>query len=248
MSLLGRLNFARYFRESEYRRLARVVSRHELSPEAISQQGYSSQCGQDKWLTEVLFPGLRHGVFVDVGAHDGVSFSNTLYLEKHLNWTGLAVESMPDVFERLRQNRSCIKVNGCISARSGTARFRKISGYSEMLSGLVDQYDSRHMDRIEQEIAANGGAFEEIEVTCYRLNELLEQHSIPEVHYLNVDVEGAELDILRSIDFRAANIHACGIENNYRDYRIPKLMQQMGYRMVAIVGDEFYIKEGVAGQ
>ena len=244
MSLLTRLNVARFYRDRQYRALARDATRQEYSPESLSRAGFSSQCGQDKWVAEQLFPGLRQGVFVDIGAHDGVSFSNTLYLEQQLGWTGLAVEPMPDAFERLSLSRSCLKVNGCIAAHSGTARFRRISGYAEMLSGLVDQYDSRHLARIEMELAAHGGRSEEIEVSCYRLNDLLEQHGLREVHYLNVDVEGAELDILRGIDFQAANIHACGIENNYRDHRIPKLMKKMGYRMVAVVGDEFYIKAG----
>ena len=65
---------------------------------------------------------------------------------------------------------------------------------------------------------------------------------------MNVDVEGAELEILRSIDFAAAKIIVCGIENNYRDYRIPELMSKQGYDFVAILGDEFYVNKtgGVA--
>ena len=35
------------------------------------------------------------------------------------------------------------------------------------------------------------------------------------------------------------------IENNYRDYRIPKLMKANGFEFVAIVGDEFYVKVGL---
>lgn len=164
-------------------------------------------------------------------------------LEKRLGWSGLAIEILPDVFARLDRNRQCIKVNGCISDKAGKARCRKITGYSEMLSGLVVHYDPRHLRRIEREVEAHGGSMEEIEVVCYRLNTLLVAHSLRDVDYLNIDVEGAENDILQSIDFKAVNIKVCGIEINYRDFRIPKLMKANGFDFVAIVGDEFYVNK-----
>jgi FkbM family methyltransferase len=247
MSLFSRLDIPRTYHEWQYRRLAESAVNQVIDGASLAAQGYSSQCGQDKWLVETMFPGLRNGIFIDIGAHDGVSFSNTVFLEKQLGWTGLAVEPMPDVFERLSRNRSCIKVNGCISADSRKASFLKISGYSEMLSGLVRQYDPRHLDRISTEIQAHGGSAEETEVQCYRLNELLERYGLRDVHYLSMDVEGAEYDILRSFDFEAVNIRVWGIENNYHDHRIPRLMKRMGYQMTAVVGDEFYLKGGALG-
>lgn len=192
-----------------------------------------------------MYPGKHNGVFIDIGAHDGVSFSNTLFLERQLGWTGIAVEPLPDVYARLSENRRCLKINGCISATPGMARFYKITGYSEMLSGLVDQYDPRHSERIKREIEIHGGDIEEIEVMCYRLNSLLEEYHFRFVDYLNIDVEGSEYDILRSIDFQAVDIGVCGIENNYRDYRIPKLMKANGFHFVALVGDEFYVNRSL---
>jgi hypothetical protein len=37
-------------------------------------------------IAENILPEVRSGVFVNIGAHDGVAFSNTLYLEKQLGW------------------------------------------------------------------------------------------------------------------------------------------------------------------
>lgn len=242
MSVFGRFNLARRYRQHVYQTLTKNTVRLQYERESLLREGYSSQCGQDKWLSEVFYPGMRQGVFVDIGAHDGVSFSNTFFLESRMDWNGLAIEPLPDVFQKLSANRACVKVNGCISAQIGHGKFRKISGYSEMLSGLVDHYDPRHQERIARELREHGGNFEEISVRCYRLNDLLDEHGISDVHYLNIDVEGAEYDILKSIDFNEHQIHVCGIENNYRDYRIPVFMKRMGYQMVAEVGDEFYIK------
>lgn len=244
MRMLQRIDPVRRYRSWQYNRLAKNAAILASDTTALRREGYFSQCGQDKYVVEQLFPGLRNGIFVDIGAHDGVSFSNTNYLEKNLDWTGMAIEPLPDVYAQLTRNRDCVCINGCVAEKVGTAVFRKISGYSEMLSGLLDQYDRRHLQRIDAEIHAHGGRVEEIEVVCYRLNALLQQYELRDIHYLNLDVEGAEFEILRSIDFGAVNIRVCGIENNYRDYRIPKLMRDNGYDLIAVLGDEFYVKRG----
>ena len=53
---------------------------------------YYSQIQQDFLLDTVVFHGLRNGTFVDVGANDGVSLSNTLTFERDRGWTGLCIE------------------------------------------------------------------------------------------------------------------------------------------------------------
>ena len=73
---------------------------------------------------------------------------------------------MPDVFERLTTARNCVTVNACIASQSGKRKFRVIKGYSEMLSGLVGEYDSRHLQRIEGEVQEHGGSFTDIDVEC----------------------------------------------------------------------------------
>src|SRR5205823_12423666 len=75
-----------------------------------------SQLGQDKVVDEYL-RGKRNGVFVDIGAYDGVTFSNTLMLENERDWTGICIEPLPDVCAALRKNRRCICVQACIGNR-----------------------------------------------------------------------------------------------------------------------------------
>jgi FkbM family methyltransferase len=71
----------------------------------IGMSQYYSQCGEDRWLLE-NFPELatRNGVFVEVGAYDGIESSNTLALEQ-LGWTGMCFEPSPESYELLAQNR-----------------------------------------------------------------------------------------------------------------------------------------------
>ena len=67
-----------------------------------------SQYGQDVYLINSIFPDRINGYFVDVGAYDGITLSNTFILEKHLGWSGICIEPNPEAFEKLRANRSCI--------------------------------------------------------------------------------------------------------------------------------------------
>lgn len=227
-----------------YQRRARRALRAHYDPVGTQALGYVSQCGQDRWLVEQLLPpDFTEGVFVDVGAHDGISFSNTLYLEQRLGWTGIAVEPIPEVFERLRANRKCMAVNGCVAARRGRASFQVLSGYSEMLSGLVETYDSRHQERIALELEVRGGSRRTITVDCFPLSDLLEQARIRHVDYLNVDTEGAELRVLKSLDFDEVSVSIIGVENNYGDPGVPEFLRKKGYGLHSIVGDEFYLRK-----
>jgi FkbM family methyltransferase len=233
-------------RWKKYEWLARSILKPVYLEESLKSEGYYSQSGQDKWIVETLLPELHSGVFLDIGAHDGVSFSNTLYLEQKLGWTGIAVEPIPEVFDKLNSNRQCVKVNGCIGSKSGKAKFQILSGYSEMLSGLVDEYDYRHLKRIRNEEAMYGKNRQEIEVDCYKLNEMLENHQFNHIDYLSMDVEGAEYSILSTFDFDRCNVVVIGVENNYKDNRIPQLLTKKGFEFHSVVGcDDFYIKRSI---
>jgi len=186
---------------------------------------------------------MSGGVFVDIGAHDGVAFSNTLYLEERLHWNGIAVEPNPEVFDRLKLNRKCIVVNACVARVSGLQKMRVISGYAEMLSGLVAEYDVRHEGRIQKYLESEGGTVREIDVQCFSLSELLAANGLRSIDYLSIDVEGGEYSILRGIDWAGIDVKIIGVENMYRDYRIPLLLSREGYRFHSIVGDEFYVRE-----
>ena len=78
--------------------------------------------GMDLRLAELL--GREDGVFVEAGANDGVSQSNTLLLERSHGWSGLLIEPVPSFAERCRRNRPGIPVGRWRSCRSITPRAR----------------------------------------------------------------------------------------------------------------------------
>lgn len=76
---------------------------------------YYSQCGQDEYLNRKIFKNRKNGLFLDIGANDCISFSNTYFFEKELNWKGICIESLPEVFKELEKNRVSINIRGVCS-------------------------------------------------------------------------------------------------------------------------------------
>lgn len=201
---------------------------------------YHSQSGQDAFLKENYFANKKSGVFVDIGAHDGVTFSDTCTFEQEQGWTGLCIEPNPDIFPLLQKNRKCTCIQGCIAPTSGKAKFLKIipkknqspTDHIEMLSGIPEKYDHRHLMRIQRELAAADGNVDLIEVQCYTLNELLEKNKISHIDFLTIDTEGGEYEILSSIDFSRFQIDVITVEDNYGDPRFMDFFARNGYLFV----------------
>lgn len=201
---------------------------------------YFSQDGQDKFIA-FLFNNKLDGKFVDIGAHDGLDFSNTIYLEKNLSWKGICIEPNPVIFEQLKINRNCICLNCCINDTRGTYKFLSVSGYASMLSGLIDKYDQKHLDRIDQEITEYGGKKEILDITALPLVDIFNEYDLSEIDYCNIDVEGAEFSVLKSIDFTKIRINVFTVENNYNHNQVRKFLKLHHYKLIAILGsDEVY--------
>ena len=201
---------------------------------------YKSQYLQDVFLDRWVFGGVTGGTFVDIGAHDGVSFSNSHFFETVRGWRGVAIEPNPDAFAQLAVNRKCAALNCGISDAPNRVPFLKISGYSEMLSGIVDNYQPEHRQRIEQEIVQFGGSAQVITIETRTLNDIAQQEVLSEITYLSIDTEGSELSILKSIDFSRIFVHALTVEFNFEPVktRMVSLMHAQGFEFAQTLGHD----------
>lgn len=202
---------------------------------------YYSQDGQDKFLYEEIFKDKKNGFFVEIGANDGVTLSNTKFFED-MGWEGVCVEPLPKSFEKLKLNRKCACHNKVISNLDGEVEFLKIDGYSEMLSGILNKYDTRHLERVNRELKTYGGNKEIIKIESVKFSNLITEKNID---YISIDVEGSEMDIIKSIDFNKHNIYCISVENNYGEKNIEDYLNGFGYKLIKVVGaDNFFIKNG----
>ena len=186
---------------------------------------YYAQIGQDKFVDEFLQQ-KENGVFLDIGAHDGQSCSNTLFFEQFRNWTGICIEPGPEEFERLKNFRKSICVNACVSNYDGESDFTYISGYSNMLSGLSESYDDRHIGRIRGEIQNYGGEQRIIKMPVFKLQTILDRYNILNIDFCSIDTEGSEFNIVKSIDFNKTKIKIFSIENNYQTTEIKDFLNK----------------------
>jgi len=202
-------------------------------------QSYS-QYGQDLVVDDFLQQQMG-GFFLDIGAHDGVSLSNSWFFEKHRGWNGICVEPNPSVYGQLTKNRSCQTVNGCITQQAGFVRFAKVTGSAEMLSGIAADYDQRHRERIQREVKADAGEVEYLSIRAFSVNELLERSGVRTVDYCSIDTEGGELKILQSINFGRFYFRVLSVENNYRSKAFRRLLTAAGFELLCFAScDELY--------
>jgi len=201
---------------------------------------YKSQYLQDVVLDRWLFEGMSGGTFMDIGAHDGIKLSNTYFFEAVRGWRGICIEPNPKAFAELSANRTCATLNCCISGRPGTVPFLQISGYPEMLSGIVYNYEPAHRARIEQEIAQFGGSSDVIPIPARTLNDIAAEAGFADIDYLSIDTEGSELAILEATDFRALFVHAVTVECNFDAVRarMMSLMDERGFDMTQTLGHD----------
>jgi FkbM family methyltransferase len=225
-------------------RWARVFARswvevRPLDAPFIQDAGGVSQLGQDILLSRLLPAGGR---YVDIGAHDGRSFSNTWALEQR-GWDGICVEPNPRAFKVLQSSRSAKCIEAAIGRHAGSGQFRQVTGYAEMLSGLEDEYDQRHRARIARYQETHGGDDRQIEVRVRRLDDILREVGWDSFDLLCVDVEGGELGVLDSADLSAFNVQLAVVENNNGHRRIERRMRRHGMRPWLRMGpDEFYVR------
>lgn len=202
---------------------------------------FYSQVGQDRFLFENFFYGRRGGTFVDIGAYDGEKYSNTLFFERFMDWSGLCVEPMPSVFTKLAASRKAICKQVCVGDFEGLAEFTEaVAGVDEkMLSGLTRNFDPRHLDRLKA--AATESVIYEVPVR--RLSSLLAESALLNVDYCSIDTEGSEINIISDLDFDRFSISLLTIENNYNDDRIPRLMAAKGYDFVVKLEQDYLFKK-----
>lgn len=205
---------------------------------------YYSQCGQDKFVNEKIFKNKKNGVFVEVGAHDGRSYSNTLFFEERLGWKGICIEPNPIIFQKLIKNRNCICVQCALSNFIGTQKFLLVTGYAEMLSGLVDEYDSRHPARIDSEIKKFGGSKKIVDTNVFTLNSICDTYDIKHIDFLSIDTEGSEESIIKSIDFDKLTIDVIMVEDNYNSSQVVKnyLSSKGFYFYKKVVDDNLFVR------
>jgi FkbM family methyltransferase len=178
------------------------------------QQRYFSQCGED-FLLWKLFGDQRSGYFIDVGAFDGILFSNTYSFELS-GWRGICIEPHRTYFpycEAARRQSICLNL-ACIGDPSAPEAtfFEEDLG---LLSGILPGRKAE----LKQAYARRGRVFpgfNETRLPARTLDSILSEY-LPAgtpIDFISIDVEGSELDVLRGFDVQKYRPKVMIIEAN----------------------------------
>jgi FkbM family methyltransferase len=151
---------------------------------AYGQPQYSE--GLEEVVIRDYFEEKRGGVFVDIGAADYRTGSNTYYLEKHLGWSGIAVDALPSYREGYTQHRP-------------STRFF-VYFVSDHSRGRATVYVPKDTRQTADWKRPEYGPANEIDVPTITLTELLLEQRVTRVDLLSVDVELAEPRVLAGFD------------------------------------------------
>ena len=158
----------------------------------------------------------KGGFFVEFGATDGVSGSNTFLLEKEFNYKGILAEPNPNQRKNIEIERKAIIVKECVWAKSG-----------ENLK-FTDDGDLSTLDLFKK--LKNSKSY--FNVSTISLTDMLDKYNAPPlIDYLSIDTEGSEFDILSTHDFSKYNFSVITVEHNYTEQRekIHQLLSKKGY-------------------
>lgn len=199
---------------------------------------FFSQQGEDLFVSKKYINKKNDtGVFVEVGALDGITYSNTAFLEKYFGFSGILIEPSPSSFNDMKKTRpSCVHVNKAISSTMGEAVFRD----NWAMSGILENLSEVHRNN-----SSHGTSM--YSVPTIPLDHVLHENEIKYIDFMSIDVEGGELEVLKSMDWNIP-IYVICIEldghNAVKDEECRKMLTSNGFRLDKRLNiNEFWVND-----
>jgi FkbM family methyltransferase len=189
---------------------------------------YYSQIKQDKYYIEQIIRFKKFGKFLDVGSHDGIFTSNTYALEKNLNWSGLCVEANPSLAERCSLNRPNSKVvQAAVWSEEVDVLFEFPRSGDDLLSRIAG------MPHNENYFSSDFENSIKTKIKTRTISDILGKGH-HEFDYFSLDVEGAELEALKGIDWSRTKFNFIALEFGLRQnflIEIVNYLQDKNYKI-----------------
>ncbi len=191
-----------------------------------------SQYGEDLILKALLHD-VKKGFYVDVGANDPEidSVTELFYRE---GWSGINIEPIKSLYEKLQKHRKRdVNVHAGISNQKGTLQFRE---YTKMPGHSTFDKAQREAHSVEE--------YKDYEVAVETLAGLLREKEINRIHFLKIDVEGYEYEVISGADWKANRPEVICIEANHTSKDWKKILINSKYKLFINDGlNEYYVAE-----
>ena len=160
---------------------------------------YYSQAGEDEFLNKNYFKNKRGGTYIELGALDGVLYSNTKFFQDQLDWSGILIEPHPFKFKDLTINRPNNHIFNClVSNISEDVVFRFFVDNYSGVSGVEETLPKEHFNAFFNSINEPQSR---VVLKPTPLSTIVKNTNITHVDLLSLDVEGHEYEVLSSWDF-----------------------------------------------
>jgi FkbM family methyltransferase len=210
---------------------------------------YYSVNDLDKKLEKYL--NFDYGYFVELGANDGVTQSNSLYFEKHRNWKGVLVEPSPNNYLKCKSNRSTESNVFCCACTSFLYKEKFVEiAYSNLMtsplgleSDIINPIDHAKSGNIFLSNKEDNFIFGALAIP---LNNLLIQAGSPSlIDFLSLDVEGAEIEVLKGINHKEFRFKYMCIET--RDVNLlAEYLKTQKYELFEKLSSHDYLFKNIA--
>ena len=186
------------------------------------------------------------GYYVDIGAHDGRSYSNTYHLEK-AGWKGLLVEPILPTYFRLRQLRS-LESNHLVNAACVAFDYSSphvLMSYGDLMSIApeISTLDAADWVSGSEKFLNRNETVTKTWAPAKTLNQILMEVNSPEnISFLSIDVEGAELEVLKGVNFDYFNFDLICLET-YTPEILLEFMSTKGYFAITYVAHNLVLQK-----
>ena len=197
---------------------------------------YYGQSGEDK-LAWTLFPEGYKGVFLDIGAHDGMLRSNTYSFEL-AGWTGVCVEAHKHFFDLCKQNRpKSIVFHAAVANmdRANVPFYTTNMGSLSTLDKGMEDYFSVHFKECFH-------GFIETKVNAITIDTLLKQNNFSVVDFVSIDVEGSEMEVLHGFSIEKYSPRLLVVEamGEAREQAVMDYFKEKNYFYATHIFDNFF--------
>jgi FkbM family methyltransferase len=174
----------------------------------------------------------RKGHFLDLGANDGITLSNTHQLALN-GWSGVCVEPSPKAFNKLKElykNNSLIE---CLEVAISNVKGKMILHESDEHLGKGDVSLVSTLIFSETERWKGTQNFTEIEVNTITIKDLIETVTNNNFDFISIDCEGVDYEILETIDLNKVNCKLICIETNSKEVeKYISYISKFGFKVI----------------
>jgi FkbM family methyltransferase len=200
--------------------------------------------GLDAKLIDII--GNDQSYFVEIGANDGFTASNTKHLELFHNWQGILIEPIPDQARRCRTHRrKSTKVfeAACVSFDYTETTIELIysNTMTVALGGVSDISDREEHAKSGIQFLPNTEETYRFHATAQTMTSIFDEATSPsQMELLSLDVEGGELEVLRGIDHTRFRFDWILLESRNIG-QISEFLTLNSYHFCEKLGDHYYL-------